>query len=109
VGRINDGRINAYDLGAPDALYCTVDHGVSIWQIDLDGHGTFTFAITLEQIKAAFAAAAGGQNQLIDSDARGNAIYALSDGHTIQFNGPDLREPGKTYEFGFEQGRCGGF
>jgi len=109
-GRINDGRINAYDLAAPDALYCTVDQGVSVWQINLEGQGTFAFAVTLDQIKAAIAqATTTGQNQLIQSDANGGALYALSDGTHLQFNAPDLREPGKTYVFLFEDGRCGGF
>lgn len=108
VGRINDGRINAYDLGAPAALYCTVEFGVSVWDIDFEAHGQFTFAVNYEQLEAAFAQAVASQtNQLIASDAQGNALYALSDGQSITFVGPDLREPEKQYTFMFPRDRCG--
>ena len=30
-------------------------------------------------------------------------LYALSDGHTLAFFAPDLREPGKTYQYTFER------
>lgn len=106
-GMINDGRINAYDLGAPDALYCIAGGGVSVWEIDLEGNGTYSFYITQEQIDAAFVQAlASGVNMLIASDTFGNSFYALSDGHTVSFVAPELREPGKDYVFTFEQGRC---
>jgi hypothetical protein len=107
VGKINDGRINAYDLGAPDALYCTVDGGVSVWAIDLEGEGTFTFAVTAEQIAAAFdAAVSSGVNQVIAADGMNNVLYALSDGQNITFTSPELREEGKTYMYTFDKGRC---
>jgi hypothetical protein len=108
IGFIHDGRINAYDLGAPEALYCTVEHGVSVWELNLEGQGTFSFAISRAQIVAAFeAAVASGQNQLIGEDALGNQLYAISDGHTITFVSPELREAGKQYLFSFEKDRCG--
>jgi hypothetical protein len=107
VGSINDGRINAYDLGAPDALYCTVENGVSVWEIDLEGLGTFSFAVNAAQIEAAVeAAVSSGVNQLVGSDAFGNQLYALSDGETLTFVAPELREPGKTYVFTFPNDRC---
>ncbi len=107
IGWIDDGRINAYDIGAPDALYCVQGGGVSVWDIDTVGQGTFSFAITTEQIEAAFGqAVSSGQNTLIEADEIGNAFYALSDGHTIQFNAPETNEPWKTYTFQFEKDRC---
>lgn len=107
VGFIDDGRINAYDLGAPDALYCTVEKGVSVWEIDLEGMGTFSFAISADQIDAAVAAAvASGTNQLFAEDNLGNQFYALSDGQHITFVAPELREPGKQYQFMFDATRC---
>jgi hypothetical protein len=106
-GFIDDGRINAYDLGAPDALYCTVDKGVSVWEIDLQGKGTFSFAISAAQIQEAVAlAVSSGVNQMFAEDAFGNQFYALSDGQHITFVAPELREPGKTYQFMFDKGRC---
>ena len=106
-GQIHDGRINSYDLGAPVALYCTVGGGVSVWGIDLTGQGTFSFAVTHDEIEAGFTAAvATGVNQLLRADARGNSLYALSDGSTITFAGPDLREPWKTYVFTLERSLC---
>ncbi len=107
VGRIHDGRVNCYDLGAPDALYCAVGGGVSVWPIDLNGQWTFSFAVTQAQIEAALAQAhASGVNVLIGSDALGNALYALSDGQTLAFFGSDLREPGKSYQFTFAKLLC---
>jgi hypothetical protein len=108
IGKINDGRINAYDLGAPEALYCTVENGVSVWELDLEGNGTFSFAVSKAQIEAAFATAVGsGVNTLIGSDSFGNELYALSDGTTITFVSPELREAGKQYLFSFERDTCG--
>ncbi len=108
-GRIDDGRINAYDLAAPDALYCVQGGGVSVWDIDTVGQGTYSFAITRAQIEAAFAqAAASGQNTMIDADDLGNALYALSDGHTIQFNAPETNEPWKTYSLPVRAGSLPG-
>ena len=51
-------------------------------------------------------AVAAGVNQLLGSDAQGNSLYALSDGHTITFVGPDLRVPGKTYMSTMESSLC---
>jgi hypothetical protein len=108
LGKIEDGRINAYDLGAPEALYCTVENGISVWELDLEGNGTFSFAVNKAQIDAAFAAAvASGVNTLIGSDSFGNELYALSDGTTITFVSPELRESGKTYMTSFERTLCG--
>ena len=108
IGMIRDGRINAYDLGAPEALYCTVEHGVSVWELSLEGQGTFSFAISREQIVAAFEqAVASGQNQMFAEDGWGNQFYALSDGHTLTFISPELREASKQYVFTFEKDRCG--
>jgi hypothetical protein len=80
---------------------------VSVWEIDLEGQGTFSFAVTQEQIDAAFVEAIASQsNVLIDADDLGNSFYANSDGHTVVFIGPDLREPEKQYLYTFEQIRC---
>lgn len=107
VGKIDDGRINAYDLGAPEALYCTVDNGVSVWDIDLEGNGTFTFAVTKAEIEAAFAVAtSSGVNTLVGSDSLGNQLYAISDGTTLTFVSPELREPGKQYMYTFDRTTC---
>jgi hypothetical protein len=106
-GQIHDGRVNSFDLGAPVALFCTVGGGMSVWDIDVTGQGTFSFAVTRAEIEAGFAAAvASGANQLLRADAQGNSLYALSDGHTITFAGPDLLVPGKTYLFTLESTLC---
>jgi hypothetical protein len=108
IGKINDGRINAYDLAAPDALYCTVDNGISVWGINLEGMGTFSFAVTKAELEAAFAVAtSSGVNQLVASDGAGSELYAVSDGMTLTFVAPDLREPGKTYLYSFDRATCG--
>jgi hypothetical protein len=106
-GRISDGRINAYDLAASNALYCAVEGGVIVWNIDLQGNGTFGYYATTEQIDAAFAQAVASQtNTLVQTDSLNSPLYALSDGHTLAFFSKDLREPGKTYQFTFERGLC---
>lgn len=102
-----DDRINGYDLAAPDALYCTVGGGVSAWEIDLQGKGTFSFAITAEDIQAAFTlAVSSGVDQVIGADGLGNTFYAISDGKAITFTAPELREPAKTYQFTFDKSVC---
>jgi hypothetical protein len=106
-GKIADGRMNAYDEGAPDALYCTVGGGISDWRIDRSGQGAFTFDVTAAAIQAAFdKAASTGVNQLIGSGGAGETIYALSEGHTMAFFAPDLREPDKTYQYSFARDLC---
>ena len=101
-----DNRINAYDHAAPDALYCA-DGGISVWEIDSQGSGTLSFTITNEQIQAAFdAAVSSGVNQVIYASALGDTFYANSDGTTITFTSPEVREPSKTYMFSFDVGVC---
>ncbi|MBL8134575.1 MAG: hypothetical protein JNL42_22135 [Anaerolineae bacterium] len=105
--RMHDGRINAYDHGAPAALYCTGAGGVSVWDIDGYGNGTFRYAATAGQIESALEAArTGTANQLVSGDSEGNRLYALSDGQSLQFMGPELQEPEKTYRFIFDRAVC---
>lgn len=104
---MQDGRLNRFDHGAPVALYCTIGGGVSVWDIDGSGSGTFTYAVESNQIVQAFAlATASGINQSLGSDAQGNTLYALSDGVSLQFMGPEISEPGKTYQFNFDYAVC---
>lgn len=104
-GHIDDGRINAYDLGAPLAAYCKAG-GMEVWDIDNSGHGTLAFTVTADQIAAGLSdAAASGQNQLI-GEGLGNSLYALPS-NQLTLVGPDVKEPGKTYEFVAPGDVCG--
>lgn len=106
IGSINDGRINAYDLGAPLAAYCTADHGMEVWDIDAAGNGALAFTVTQDQIVSGLNdASASGQNTLV-GQGLGDSLYATIEGQLILF-GPDLREPGKVYQFATTGARCG--
>ncbi len=106
IGSINDGRINAYDLGAPLAAYCTADHGMEVWDIDAAGDGTLAFTVTQDQIVSGLNdASTSGQNTLV-GQGLGDSLYATSAGQLILM-GPDLREPGKVYQFATTGERCG--
>ncbi len=96
-GKINDGRINAFDLGAPLAAYCQ-SGGIAVWDIDSEGQGTLAFTASADQISAALStAASSGQNQLI-AEGMGDSLYALMSNQIALF-GPDVKEAGKTYQF----------
>ncbi len=97
VPMINDGRINALDLAAPLAAYCS-SGGIAVWDIDSEGQGTLAFTATADQISAGLSAAASsGQNQLV-AEGMGDSLYALSS-NEIALVGPDVKESGKTYQF----------
>ncbi len=96
-GKINDGRINAFDLAAPLAAYCA-NGGIAVWDIDDQGQGTLAFTATAEQISAGLStAASSGQNQLV-AEGLGDSLYALMSNQIALF-GPDVKESGKTYQF----------
>ena len=104
-GRIDDGRINAEDLGAPLAAYCTADHGIEVWDIDETGQGTLAFTVTKADITTALSdAIASGQNVLV-GQGLGDSLYALSS-NQLTLVGPDVKESGKTYEFVTTANRC---
>ena len=106
LAHIDDGRINAYDLGAPLAAYCTPDNGIAVWDIDDAGQGTLGFTATADEIASALSdAVSSGQNQLI-AQGLGNSLYALSS-NEVQLVGPDIHEPGKTYDFIAAGNVCG--
>jgi hypothetical protein len=105
-GKIDDGRINAYDLGAPLAAYCTSDGGIAVWDIDDTGHGTLAFTSSKSDISKALSdAQSSGQNVLV-GEGLGDNLYALST-NQLTLVGPDVKESGKTYEFVTTGDHCG--
>jgi len=107
-GRIGDGRINdgPDQEGAPLAAYCTADKGIAVWDIDDSGHGTLAFTVTQSQISTALSkATSSGQNVLI-GQGLGDSLYALSS-NQLTLVGPDIKEPGKMYEFITTPNVCG--
>jgi len=104
---IDDGRINAYDLGASVAGYCNVEEGVNLWAIAADGSGQADVSVSGAQMRAALeAAVSSGQHQLIAEGALGSSLWALAS-NEYQLMGPDINEPGKMYSFIFAPDRCG--
>jgi hypothetical protein len=96
-GQIDDGRINATDLGAPLAGYCGDDGSISIWDIDASGQGTLAFTVTKTAITRGLSKAAStGQNVLL-GQGLGDSLYALSS-NQLALVGPDVKEGGKTYQ-----------
>ena len=104
-GKIDDGRINAYDLAAPLAAYCA-NGGITVYSIDSTGQGTLAFTASLDEIHAALSkAVASGQNVLVEQGL-GDSLYALSS-NQLTLTGPDVKEAGKTYEFVTTSDVCG--
>ncbi len=101
-GRINDGEDQ---LGAPLAAYCA-DGGITVWDIAEDGQGTLGFTAALENIHSGLEAAASTGENLLIGEGLGNSLYALPSGQ-LQFRGPDVREPGKTYDYLTDGAVCG--
>lgn len=97
VPMIDDGRINAYDLAAPLAAYCS-NGGIAVWHIDGEGQGTLAFTTTADQISAALSTAASSQQNQLVAEGMGDSLYALLSNQIALF-GPDVKESGKTYQF----------
>lgn len=91
--RITDGRVNAQDLAAEAAIYCT-SQGVDIYDLDLSGRGTFAMRATQRDL--ARVPQNPAENTLIKA-VRGFALYRLTTGE-LQLNGPADWE-GKQYVF----------
>lgn len=98
---IEDGRINAYDMGATVAGYCNVAEGLNVWAIDDDGKGQVEFSVSAEQMRTALEQAVnGGSNVSIAAGERGSSLWALSSNQYQM-----MRNDGYVYIF--EPGRCG--
>jgi hypothetical protein len=101
---ILDGRLNAFDHGAPVAIYC-VNGAYDLWDIGTDGSGIYIGSVSAEDASAGLAAAQeSGANVLIASIGD-NSLWALAPGNRLQLMGADLREAGKQYVFIFAP-RC---
>lgn len=101
-----DGRLNSSpdDAAAPLVAYC-VNESVEVWHINADGHGTFGFSATSEEVAEAVAATLeSGSNTLIAGDA-GNGLYALIS-NEVALISSDLKEPWKHYVFSFAPETC---
>ena len=98
---IEDGRINAYDMGATVAGYCNVSEGLNVWAIDENGRGQVEFSVGAEQMRTALEQAVnGGANVQIAAGGRGTSLWALSSNQYQM-----MRNDGYVYIF--EPGRCG--
>jgi hypothetical protein len=105
--RIEDGRTNAYDIGAWVALYCNTLDGVNLWAIDLEGKGQVDISVDGATMKAALQQAVeGGSDVLVAAGPRGTTLWALA-WNQYRAVRPDQREPDKNYEYTFEPGTCG--
>ena len=98
-GAINDGRINAFDLAAPYAVYCT-SNGVEVWAIDSAGHGSLAFTASSDAVSAVDASAA---NALVMEGA-GIRLFKLSSGELQVVGAPDFE--GKVYDVLFRAFPC---
>jgi hypothetical protein len=87
-----DNRINSSDAYAAAAIYCT-DAGVTVWDIDDLGRGTFTLLVPQETIDASAGAAA----PVLLGESGGFQVYRLESGE-LQLNSPPDWE-GKSYVF----------
>jgi hypothetical protein len=107
VPKIEDGRINAYDIGAWVAGYCNTQDGLNLWPIDLEGRGQVDLSVDGATMRAALEQAVnGGANVQIASGPRGTSLWALAS-NQYQFMRADQREPWKNYVYIFPPGTCG--
>jgi hypothetical protein len=107
IFKIDDGRINAYDIGAWVALYCNTLDGVNLWAIDLDGNGQADVSTDGATMRAALQQAVdGGSNVQVATGPRGTSLWALAS-NQYQAMGPDPRNPGQQYVYIFAPGTCG--
>jgi hypothetical protein len=107
VPRIEDGRTNAYDIGAWIALYCNTLDGVNLWAIDLEGNGQVDISVDGATMRTALQQAVDTSSDvLVASGPRGTTLWALS-WNQYRAVRPDQREPGKNYEYTFAPGTCG--
>jgi hypothetical protein len=106
---INDGRLNALDLGAPAAIYCSVT-GIDVYSVDpTTSEGYLAFRATISEIRAGIstATAPGGVNTAIRS-GDGATLYALTS-NELQVNKVYPRQPGVLYVFIFHVTACDSF
>lgn len=101
---ILDGRLNAFDHGAPVALYCA-DGVYNLWDIGTDGQGTWVGSVSVEDVEAGLAAAKDSGANVEIASLGDNSLWALAPGDKLQLMGTDLREAGKQYVFIFTP-RC---
>jgi hypothetical protein len=107
IPKIEDGRINAYDIGAWVAGYCNTLDGVNLWSIDVEGNGQADLSVDGATMRAALEQAVSSNiDVIIATGPRGTTLWALG-WNQYRFTGPDQREPGKTYAFTFAPGTCG--
>ncbi len=76
VAEIADGRINGKDLAAPVVGYCH-DGGMAVWDIDAEGHGTYAFDVTADDIRSALEQAVASQHNFMVAEGIDNNLYAL--------------------------------
>lgn len=101
----DDGRINAYDIGAPVTAYCA-DGGISVYDINDDNQGIRAFSVSLDDVHAALSQATSSGHNVLIGQGLGESLYALSS-NQLSLVGPDLHEPSKQYQFITDGTRCG--
>jgi hypothetical protein len=104
-----DHRLNggADQQGAPVALYCDGDGSVEVWDIDPGtGQGTLAFLLPAVQLTDGLSRAMLGDGSVKIGEGLGDSLWATPEGRLVVV-GPDMREPGKTYQFDFAADTCG--
>jgi hypothetical protein len=104
-----DHRLNSSvdQQGAPVALYCAGDGSVEVWDIDPDtAQGALAFLVPAVQITDGLSRAAAGDGSVKIAEGMGDSLWATPEGGLVVV-GPDMREPGKTYQFDFAADTCG--
>jgi hypothetical protein len=96
---IDDGRLNAFDLAAPFALYCAAD-SFDIYAIDSAGAGTLALRVGSDAIAATDATAA---NALV-AEGAGIRVFKLTTGELQAVSAPDFE--GKVYNVIFSVFPC---
>jgi hypothetical protein len=99
VRMIKDGRLNAYDLGAPIAIYCVPDEYVQVIDIHQDGINPLAFRTNFKSINNAVAQAKAEFNFASIDSGEGDYLSAMMDGSLVAY-GPTF-DASKIYRFTF--------
>lgn len=100
IARINDSRLNAYDLGAPVAIYCVPGEHIEVIDIGGDGVNTVAFRASMSDVNAAVSNAQSTFATVFIAGDLGDMLVAKQDGSLVVL-GPTFNGE-KMYNFTFQ-------
>jgi|GEM_PF-3376609 len=99
-----DNRINSNDYSAPVAIYCS--NGVTVWDINSQGVGSYALGANLNQLADALARAISSGQQQEVGRGLGNVLYVLPS-YELRVVAEPLSGYGGYYLYQFGINTCG--